>query len=532
MITKESKFQNRLTVFIPCAGVGSRVENELDVNKALLTVGTKPAICHIIDSFPSKTEFVISLGYKGQFLKNFLKDVYANKKFLFKSVRNYSGKGSGLGRSLYECKMYLQKPFIFISCDTIVLDKIKIKNKNWIGLSKKRTVNEYRKAILKGKKINDIKEKNFISKKKLPVYIGLSEIFDYKNFWRFADIKNKEFIQKGESFIFDNFLKKDINITYKFFKWFDTGNLIALKDARNFFQKKENSILPKKNEAIWFVNDLVIKYHKSQKFIKQRALRQKFLKGFTPNIIIVRKNYYIYKKVNGEVLSRSINLKNFKNFLNFNKIFWKKKKLESKEKKAFYKNCLKFYKNKTFKRINQFYKSSLKKDNHTNINNIKIPKLDTLLKKINWENISKGQPTRFHGDLHFENVLYHKKKFTYLDWRQEFEGRIDYGDIYYDLAKIMHGLYVSHKEVVKDNFSVNWTNKKIEISIKSSYHQKKAIKFFEKWLIKNNFDIKKVKILTSLIYLNICPLHHNPYNLFLYALGKSMLFKTLGHNEK
>ena len=68
-----------------------------------------------------------------------------------------------------------------------------------------------------------------------------------------------------------------------------------------FFSKKENSILPKKSEAIWFVNNLVIKYHESQRFIKQRVARQKFLIGFTPKIIIKRENYYIYKKVKGEV---------------------------------------------------------------------------------------------------------------------------------------------------------------------------------------------------------------------------------------
>ena len=85
--------------------------------------------------------------------------------------------------------------------------------------------------------------------------------------------------------------------------------MIALKDARNFFQKKKILYYQKKSEAIWFVNNLVIKYHESQRFIKQRVARQKFLIGFTPKIIIKRENYYIYKKVKGEVLSCKQNLK-------------------------------------------------------------------------------------------------------------------------------------------------------------------------------------------------------------------------------
>ena len=41
----------------------------------------------------------------------------------------------------------------------------------------------------------------------------------------------------------------------------------------------------------------------------------------------------------------------------------------------------------------------------------------------------------FHGDLHFENITYNKKdKYTLLDWRDNFSGILNYGDIYYDLA--------------------------------------------------------------------------------------------------
>lgn len=47
---------------------------------------------------------------------------------------------------------------------------------------------------------------------------------------------------------------------------------------------------------------------------------------------------------------------------------------------------------------------------------------------------------------------------------------------------------------------------------------------------KNGFDVNKVKILTALIFLNIAPLHHEPYCYALYALGKDMLFKAVNNN--
>ena len=39
--------------------------------------------------------------------------------------------------------------------------------------------------------------------------------------------------------------------------------------------------------------------------------------------------------------------------------------------------------------------------------------------------------------------------------------------------------------------------------------------FFE-FLEENKFDVYKVKLLTSLIFLNIAPLHHYPYSKMLY----------------
>ena len=48
-------------------------------------------------------------------------------------------------------------------------------------------------------------------------------------------------------------------------------------------------------------------------------------------------------------------------------------------------------------------------------------------------------PSRFHGDFHFKNILWQESKNKFiLDWRQEFGGLIDYGDLYYVL-KLLHG---------------------------------------------------------------------------------------------
>ncbi len=65
---------------------------------------------------------------------------------------------------------------------------------------------------------------------------------------------------------------------------------------------------------------------------------------------------YCYKKVEGEVLSNIVDLPIFGKFLAKCQDFWLEKDLNLEEKQQFQDNCLKFYKDKTFERVQLFYK--------------------------------------------------------------------------------------------------------------------------------------------------------------------------------
>ena len=88
-------------------------------------------------------------------------------------------------------------------------------------------------------------------------------------------------------------------------------------------------------------------------------------------------------------------------------------------------------------------------------------------------------------------------------------------------------IIIDHNIVRLEKFNVN-INKR---NIKLDYHQSKNNKFCQKiffdFLKMNNFSKKKVNILTALIFLNIAGLHHYPYSIFLYYLGKLSLRKAL-----
>ena len=512
-------------VCIPVAGTGSRLGDLTKfVNKSLVTVAHRPAICHIIEKFPKNIVFVIALGFKGRLVREFLGLAYPERAFEYVTVSPFEGPGSGLGLSLLKCRAYLQQPFIFISCDTLVVESIPEPCLNWIAYAEAENKDSYRTIGINGKSVRSIYEKGERGEAQAHPYIGLAGIYDYERFWEAMSSGGSGAIDEGEVYGLKNLLGQGVEPIG--FTWHDIGNLDSLEKARKFYSITNGpNILEKSNEAIWFVNDDVIKYSDDKEFIKKRVDRAQELKEYIPDVTGSSTNMYRYRKVDGRVFSDIVTLPRFKELLIHSCSFWKLKELNNSEKTNFRSLCKAFYKNKTFDRLNLFYKKFSYSDNIQFINGIEYPSLEEILNKVDWDWLSDGLPGRFHGDFHFENILFSgdANKFIFLDWRQDFCGRVDIGDVYYDLAKLMHGLIINHEIIAKDLYWANWD----EGHINFDFHRKQILIdceiYFKEWLKDNGYDQKKVMVLTALIYLNIAALHHSPYNILLYALGKKIL---------
>ena len=438
-MNKENKMHMPYKVLIPTAGLGSRTENlSKNINKALISIAHKPIISYIIEKFPKNAEFVIPLGYKGDTVKSFLNLAYPDRKFIFVDIDIYEGEGSGLGYTMMKCQEHLQEPFIFNSNDTMVLEDIIEPSFNWMGYAHTENNNQYRSVRLDNDNVVEICAKGALGDTK--AYIGLAGIFDYKVFWSSMNkgIKSGS-IEIGESFGLRNLIGKPIKAIKH--TWFDTGNLEEIQKTRDFFQNNIESnidanILEKQDEAIWFVDNTVIKFSIDEEFILNRVKRSKNLHGYIPELLDSTNSMYSYKKVEGEVFSRHPTVPKFKKFLEGMESFWESKELSDNDKALFEDNCMIFYKDKTYDRVKQYLSSFEQIDIEEEINGRKIPKVFDMLDNIDWDTLSKGTPVRFHGDLHFENILLKTNSdsiselsFTLLDWRQDFGGNMDYGDL-------------------------------------------------------------------------------------------------------
>jgi len=520
-------------VVIPTAGTGSRLGSLTKyLNKSLVSIAHRPTISHQIEQFPDDCEFVIALGHRGRLVKDFLELAYPERNFYFCDVAPYEGKGSGLGLSLLACEEYLQQPFIFISCDTLVKEDIQPPDHNWMGYAEVDDLSHYRTIELNGNSVAEICEKGEV-KDTLKAYIGLSGIYDYKIFWDEMHGGSSLAIEQGESYGLREIVKSCDTKGYGF-TWFDTGIPEALEKTREIYrQPNEPNILEKENEAIWFIGNTVIKYSDDHNFIANRVKRVEEIKGYVPKVYANRENMYCYHKVGGQVFSDAVTIPLFDQLLQHCQSFWRPYELDVSEATSFQSSCHKFYEDKTFERVELFYSNFNKTDSVEMINGEAMSSLSQLLNSVDWDWMCNGLAGRFHGDFHFENILWsnEEKRFTFLDWRQDFGGNLSIGDIYYDLAKLMHGLIVNHALISNDQYTVDWIEKEINFDLHRKQILVECEHRFNQWIEENGFDLKKVRVLTALIYLNIAALHHYPYSLLLYGLGVKILMNELENYE-
>jgi len=122
---------------ILAAGIGSRNNVISGLHKGLLPIHNRPMISHIINKFDQEKEIIIVVGYLAEQIRSYVDYVHSDKKIKFIEIKKYSGKGSGPGYSLLQCKNELQCPFVFTPIDTFIEEDIKFEVKNnWIGAVK------------------------------------------------------------------------------------------------------------------------------------------------------------------------------------------------------------------------------------------------------------------------------------------------------------------------------------------------------------------------------------------------------------
>tara|TARA_B100001121_G_scaffold125540_1_gene110010 strand:+ start:560 stop:2122 length:1563 start_codon:yes stop_codon:yes gene_type:complete len=515
------------TVCILTSGTGSRLQNYTkNKNKSLLSLKKESILSKIFKNFPTKTKFIISTGYKSQQVKDFVKIHHPELDVNFVEIKNFNGKKSGPAFSLYKCKKYLQKPFFFVSCDTIWKKKIdNFQFFNWMGVysSKQLKSEDYCSLVSKNNNIVRILDKKKISNKKnTNIFVGLAFIKDYRLFWEGFDFSSIR--EPQVSMGFQNLLNGKKKIKTVNIDWEDSG---TKEKYENLIVKHEKYNFNKENQQIYISNSKVTKYFDNKKIVKNLFKKALIKKKVFPKNMKMKNNFISYNFIEGKTMYNFYDIQNFELLLKFlEKNLWNE---NFKKTKKFTKDCQNFYYHKTHERIKKFLKNNRALEN-PNIfyRRLKIKGLKEILNKIDWKYLCNGLPQFIHGDLQFDNILMNRKKeFKLIDWRQSFGKSVRVGDQYYDFAKLLGGLEINYDLIKKNRFDYELNKENVKLKIPKRKNTQNLIICLEKFLNKRKFDLKKVRILTGLIFLNMSPLHHKPFDKLLFIYGKYYLQKNL-----
>jgi len=523
-------------VLLTTSGLGSRLGRITEfTNKSLVRVGEKAAISHIIDSYPVDTEFIVTLGYFGNLVKQYLSLAHPKGNFSYVEIEKYKGEGSSLLYSMVKAEEYLQTPFIFHACDTLSLDKPSLPDHNWVAGKKSPSsdTSGYASFTVNGGTVVNMHEKGAINFDF--IHIGIVGIFDYEDFWREA---NKLLDQRpldstlGDVSVLKSVVRR-VKFSYKNFNsWFDVGDVKGLMKANKKLSNDAFHVLDKLEESIYKLDNSFIKFFSNPVLVKNRVSRVKYLNGTTPKITGSTENFYKYEAVQGKLFSDEATRVSFINLLNWAKLnLWQA--VQGKNKEEFKKTCYSFYYEKTLVRIQKLFDKKHLTDSENLINGEATPKIYDLINRIDFNKLTNALPTNFHGDFILDNIIFSPTDgFKLIDWRQDFSGDIEAGDLYYDLAKLAHNLVVNHGIIDNNLFTVNTDDSVVRININRLQSLVECEAIYWQWLDKNGYDVEKVQILRALIWLNMSPLHHNPFDLFLFYMGKLELTKVLNKSRQ
>ena len=303
--------------------------------------------------------------------------------------------------------------------------------------------------------------------------------------------------------------------------WYDTGNKDSYYKMKEVF-KPNYEVLEKTNETLCFIENKVIKFVNDENINIKRIIRGVSLYPLTPKIEDACSNFIQMELINGCVLSEVRRKRVIYDLLKWAKTnLWVKSNTNSQ----YIECCKRFYISKTLKRINEL---SFLGTEQNIINGLDCNSAHVLINNIPEHVLCTDTFMQFHGDFILDNILLENtNEFRLIDWRHEFDDEILFGDMYYDLAKLRHNMILNHKNINNGLFEINYEENNVFVDLKCNYFHLQQMGDYEMFMNENGYSMRKIKILTALIWLNMAPLYSGKFSEFLFYFGKYNLALSL-----
>lgn len=515
-----------ITYCILTAGLGSRFKPLSNfANKALAPAPFEPIISKLIDKIPKDAQIYVCTGYLGDDLAKVIEIQHKNRNINY--VCNSEYATTGMGDSLLKVLEKCSGEIVVVPNDGIYTNNIdSIVNDTYdivMGVSSDSTVKgNYLKiaADPNGNIFSYSRGSHAIKDDADHKYIftGLMYIKDSQ---RFKKILHTFPCPREIYNPISSYIEESARCIVSPQSWLDCGTYEKYKDYLSRvtaydFSKTEELLLLKPGTP-------VVKIFSDKSIALKRVEKSAFYsKAFPKCTFLPSKSGYFYSFLKGNTLYDSCSLLSLKNLLRFmNTNLWNIKKNIDIRREA-----QKFYRDKTLSRI-KLLEKRYQMNNFSSVNG-KPLKSDNIIPQFDFSNfVEAAIASPIHGDLQYDNCLISQTgKISLIDWRHEFGGNVYYGDIYYDLAKLLGGILLNYKRIKKNEFTCYYDAR--DGSLKYEYisddYVDDHIHCLKEFISDMGLDFNHCYKLLSLIYLNMSPLHEPPFDLLLLSLSHELYY--------
>jgi hypothetical protein len=478
------------------------------LHKALVPINSRAVISHILDLVPPEFDIIIALGHRADQVTDYLRLAHPQRHITSVYVRGWGEPGGGPGASLLACHDAVKDSggdLFFTSCDTLWMrdERLWRIDESWMGVASmpfgtqpSRWCRVDSSTLYVG--YGGILDKTPVRPEVTTTYVGLGHVTqeDLMVFW---DGLRGTTLRAGEQQVsngFINLVGKRVNVRAVNIDWMDVGDEEAYHQA---VLRQTGYDWTKTGQATYVLPNegRVVKFFDDPELIMRRVIRSG-IKG-VPKLRDHTDTMLAYDYIPGvtaytplESLNHGLCEEICEWYV---ECFTERVDVPLDEAREC---AMRFYRDKTLARVGML--SPLLKMQATEA-----------ISRIDWEHLVLGvEPVRWHGDLNFGNIIVATNGDLYgIDWREDFDGAIEWGDARYDVAKLVAGTVVHWQNAQRGDMRP-WP-------IGYEYAE----------VIMNHLGDWNTDVIGALTLINSAPLHAPPLDDVLVARGCAWLEKAL-----
>lgn len=496
------------TLVVLAAGRGSRLGRiGDDLPKCLLPLDGRAILSHQFDLAPAGTKLVVVTGYRADQVREYVTLAHPDLDVTFVHDERW---GTGPGVSLLAAREHVEGDLVLVACDTLWDDDPRLWDDgySWAAVA---PIPPGTPAARWCRVVPDL-DTEFVAAfhDKTPdvapgslCWTALARVHadDLHHFWPALDgadqIAGEVQLSSGLQAIVDAGEGMEI----RHINWLDVGDEAAYRAtlaARTGYD-------PLKPDQVTYVlsdTGRVVKWHVDPQKVAWRLERAKLLGDAVARPVdAVGQTMSGFDYVEGVPLY-DLGVPYLKTMLAWwGRDFWDRR--ASSRPLGWRGLTTKFYRDKTFSRVMALEPT------------LRSIALDAVT-RVDWDELVDGcVPGPFHGDLTFANVIVTRTvdvghNFTGIDWREDFAGEVAWGDLRYDLAKLLCGT-VFHWQRAAYGDLRPWDEG-------DAYRR-----VVENYAAGLHVDVDAVRRIAALCLLNSAPLHAAPMDEVLVARGCRLL---------